>query len=102
MRMLTMFFMLLSSTVYASFCDEGSRREDNNLLICGTGEAPVRPKAEDLTISAVQREFAFINGDGHAKYRLIPRRLSCEEIYSDLYGTRTYWRCVRLVEYVEE
>jgi hypothetical protein len=103
MKTLMLFLsLMLPSMAHANFCDEGSRREGTSLLICGTAEAPVRPRSEAITIEAVEREFAFINGKSTAKYRLIPRRLSCEEVYSDLYGSKTYWRCVRLVEYVEE
>lgn len=93
---------MLSTGAYADFCDDGSRREGNNLFVCGTGESPVRPEAEAISRHSIQTEAAFSLGNRNVKYHVNPRRLSCEQVYSDLYGTQSYWRCVRLVEYIIE
>jgi len=100
MKALFVLLILSSSTVYANFCDDGSRREGNSLFVCGSGESPVRPEAEAISRNSIQAEANFTLGNGHIKYHMNPRRLACEQVYSDLYGTQSYWRCVRLVEYI--
>lgn len=100
--LLFVFLMLLPSTGFASFCEDGSEQGENSVIICGSGESPVRPEAEAFSRHSVMTEFQFTAGNSRRTYKVIPRRLSCEIVSSDLYGTGQYWRCVRSVEYVFE